>query len=123
MTDDLNASVDEALSLMLSLSCAGAEEEAAAAEAVQLAISTALKMLTNLLNNPTDPKLKSIRVNNPNFLSRVSGTPGGKELFVGAGFQVVFEGGEEFLKFPELVSAEDELVLRHVCERLVEFQV
>jgi hypothetical protein len=116
MVGRVNEQVDEALGMMLSLDSTP-EDERKVGERVQLAISTALKMLTNLEKNILDVKLKSIRVNNAAFYAKVSGIPGGKELFVCSGFILVNEGEEEFLKYPEEASLEGIQVLRHVINR------
>jgi hypothetical protein len=135
--DEVDEQVDEALGLMLSVETA--DDNAAVEKVAQTAASTALKMLTNLQANPTDPKLKyhpsnelpqmmmchahactvcrSIRVNNAAFKSKVSGIPGGVELFICGGFESVDEDGEQFLRFPDQPSERDMLVLKRVIKR------
>ena len=75
---------DEALSLLLSMQGQNSD----ANTAVTVCITTVLKMLENLLSNPQDPKFRSIRIQNPNFQSKVYQIPGGKQLFIAAGFQL-----------------------------------
>jgi hypothetical protein len=63
-------------------------------------------------------------VNNPGFYSRVGSVPGGLELFMSAGFWLEIEDFEQYLKYVgEVVTVEGDAIIRHVCERLIEFQV
>lgn len=57
-------------------------------------------------------------MNNQAFNSKVGGIPGGVELFVAAGFVLVLENEEEYLRFPASVGTEELLVLRQVLRRL-----
>ena len=75
---------DEALSLLLSMQGQDGDSN----NSVTVCITTVLKMLENLLTNPQEAKFRSIRIQNPNFQSKVYLIPGGKELFIAAGFQL-----------------------------------
>ena len=88
---ELENSINEALGLLMSTAEADGPR-------VQTAITTAGKMLRSLSENRGEPKLRKIRLANPNFSSRVVEVPGGLQLFLAAGFVVVSEepegGGE-----------------------------
>lgn len=51
-----------------------------------MAVTTVLKMVSNLHNNPEDLKLRSIRVSNKAFQSKVASVPGGAALLLAAGY-------------------------------------
>jgi len=51
-----------------------------------VAVSTVSRMIQNLAVAPEDPKLRSIRVSNKAFQSKVAAVPGGAELLVAAGY-------------------------------------
>ena len=51
-----------------------------------MAVSTVSRMIQNLAAAPEDPKLRSIRVSNKAFQSKVAAVPGGAELLVAAGY-------------------------------------
>lgn len=52
----------------------------------KVAVTTVHKMISNLHNNPSDLKLRSIRVGNKAFQSKVAAVPGGAELLLAAGY-------------------------------------
>lgn len=52
----------------------------------KVAVSTVSRMIQNLAAAPEDPKLRSIRVSNKAFQSKVAAVPGGAELLVAAGY-------------------------------------
>jgi len=98
---------DEALALLLSMAdgAEGGNSSASGQDKVTTCIATTAKMLENIKNNPKEPKFRSIRVQNPNFNSKVYSVPGGAQLFTAAGFQLYTEGGEAIL--------DQEAYLRH----------
>lgn len=51
-----------------------------------MAVSTVAKMLGNLCDNPGELKLRSIRVSNKAFQSKVACAPGASELLIAAGY-------------------------------------
>lgn len=51
-----------------------------------MAVSTVSRMIQNLATAPEDPKLRSIRVSNKAFQSKVAAVSGGAELLVAAGY-------------------------------------
>eukprot|EP01032_Pedospumella_encystans_P009470 gene9470-11141_t len=73
------AEVDDAFAMLLSL---GESEQ----ERGKVAVSTVSRMIQNLAAAPEDPKLRSIRVSNKAFQSKVAAVPGGAELLVAAGY-------------------------------------
>jgi hypothetical protein len=60
-------------------------------EVGRVAVSTVQKMLLNLHSNPGEQKLRSIRVSNKAFQSKVAAVPGGVELLLAAGY--AYSGG------------------------------
>lgn len=52
----------------------------------RVAVTTVSRMIQNLAAAPEDPKLRSIRVSNKAFQSKVAVVPGGAELLVAAGY-------------------------------------
>jgi hypothetical protein len=56
-------------------------------EKAQTAVQTVHKMLVNLATNLDDVRLRSIRISNKVFASKVAAVPGGAELLVAAGYQ------------------------------------
>lgn len=55
-------------------------------ETGKVAVSTVAKMLGNLCDNPGELKLRSIRVSNKAFQSKVACAPGASELLIAAGY-------------------------------------
>jgi hypothetical protein len=51
-----------------------------------VAVTTAMRMVANLHSNPQDVKLRSIRVSNKAFQSKVACVPGGVDLLQAAGY-------------------------------------
>jgi hypothetical protein len=60
-------------------------------EVGRVAVSTVQKMLHNLHSSPGEQKLRSIRVSNKAFQSKVAAVPGGVELLLAAGY--AYSGG------------------------------
>jgi hypothetical protein len=56
-------------------------------EKAQTAVQTVHKMLVNLATNLDDVRLRSIRISNKVFASKVAAVPGGAELLVAAGYE------------------------------------
>jgi hypothetical protein len=63
-------------------------------EVGRVAVSTVQKMLLNLHSNPGEQKLRSIRVSNKAFQSKVAAVPGGVELLLAAGYAYSGGGGD-----------------------------
>ncbi|GAB4821159.1 hypothetical protein N2152v2_008205 [Parachlorella kessleri] len=57
------------------------------------AARTLLTFVSNILNNPGDPKYRRIRVSNASFHSKLGAKPGGKECMAALGFQERQEEG------------------------------
>jgi hypothetical protein len=51
-----------------------------------VAVTTAMRMVANLHSNPQDVRLRSIRVSNKAFQSKVACVPGGVDLLQAAGY-------------------------------------
>mmetsp|Transcript_9800 Transcript_9800/g.17631 ORF Transcript_9800/g.17631 Transcript_9800/m.17631 type:complete len:417 (-) Transcript_9800:134-1384(-) len=56
--------------------------------------ATLRKVLGNISSDPQNEKFHRLRMGNPKVQETVTGVPGGLELLVAAGFDVVFEPGE-----------------------------
>ena len=82
------ASVDAALKKLSSYRAGGDGKKA---------ISTAAKMIANLVKKPDEPKFRRINLDNAGFKKRVSCLRGGVELFRAVGFKKVEQGGERHL--------------------------
>ena len=98
LVDDLDGS----FSLMLTSADSGASDSS---ENVNVCLTTISKLLSNLVNNPTDVKYRSIRINNPALQSKVFVIPGAINVLLAAGFNVSNDSSdngnsEEFLKHP-----------------------
>lgn len=106
---DLVADVDDALAMLLSL---GEKDQAIA----QATVETVYKMLKNLNEHKLDPKLRSIRVNNKAFQSKVAAIPGGVELLLAGGFQ--FDESEQIGNGDLIQMAENgkESYLKHAMD-------
>lgn len=108
LVDDLDGS----FSLMLTSADTG---ETGSSENVNVCLTTISKLLNNLVNNPTDTKYRSIRINNPALQSKVFVIPGATNVLLAAGFSVCndsTDGGssEEYLKH----AATEEAI--HFCQ-------
>ena len=65
------------------------------------ALSTVLKIVTNVLSDPFQEKFRRIRLQNPTFQAKVSAVPGALDMLHAAGFIYVSEGEEStFLALP-----------------------
>jgi len=125
--EELAASVDLCLSTLITSASSTSPDDPLACDeaAVQTALVTANKMLTSLLANQSEPKFRSIRVQNGAFQNKVASVPGAVDLMIAAGFQEVLEKGEDegasgevFLKHD--ASAESLRKLQYVVARLKE---
>jgi hypothetical protein len=85
--EDMTSAVDDAFAMLLSL---GESQQ----ENAKVAVMTVHRMLTNLHTNPQDLKLRSIRLNNKAFQSKVGCIAGGIELIIAAGYEHRWDGGE-----------------------------
>ena len=54
-------------------------------------VETVTKMLTNITENPSEPKFRKIRASNPSFAAKVYSMKGAPELFTLAGFKDTVE--------------------------------
>lgn len=52
----------------------------------QICCETAMKMLSNIRKNPSEPKFRCIRLSNASFRTKIAEVEGGLELMLGAGF-------------------------------------
>lgn len=90
------------------------------------AISTADKLLGNIVSNPQEPKYRSIKKNNPAFVKRLGAVVGGNDLLLASGFVIEVKEEDEIesieyyvLKpsetaWPTLVMAREEVGRRRV---------
>ena len=77
------------------------------------AIETALKLASNVLDNPSEPKYRKFRSNNPGISKKLLRCPGGQELLLAMGFRTKVMEFEEFW-----VAEESPLLLRTLAEAL-----
>jgi len=86
------------------------------------ALSTADKLLKNIVTHPMEEKYRTIKKSNPAFNKRLGGVAGGEALLLASGFTIEsVDGNEVYLlrpsaqAWPTLVAAEEE-VARKVAE-------
>jgi UBX domain-containing protein 6 len=79
MTEEDSENISYALTLLLT--CDNSD----------LACSTLLKILTNIVNNPGEAKFRTLRLSNPKVQEAVVANPGGVELLSAIGFQLHFD--------------------------------
>ena len=51
------------------------------------AIETATKLVNNILQNPSEPKYRRVRSNNPSISKKLLHCPGGQDLMLALGFR------------------------------------
>lgn len=119
--EELAASVDLCLSTFIASASSTSPDVPPVCDeaAIQTALVTANKMLTSLLSNPSEPKFRSVRVQNAAFQSKVASVPGAVDCMIAAGFQEVVEGDEVYLKHD--ASKDSMKKLQYVVARLKEF--
>jgi UBX domain-containing protein 6 len=61
-------------------------------------LTTATKILQNILKNPAEDKYRRVRLSNPAIQRKLCVVPGAVELLVAAGLGLHEEGGEQFLQ-------------------------
>ena len=81
---------------------------------------TIVKMFTNVLSNPLEPKFRKIRCGNPTFNAKVYSCTGAPDLFRLVGFKESVEEGSSFLVLPE---GADIALLRKVIDELAAQEV
>jgi len=81
------------------------------------AVSTILRILANVLEDPFQEKYRRVRLQNPTFQAKVSAVTGALDLLHAAGFGYVSEGEETFLALP-LPAPEVPLPTRVIYQRL-----
>jgi hypothetical protein len=74
---DIVVAIDSAIALLIS-------NEAT----TQAALTTIQKILTNIISNKTEPKYRTIRLQNPAIKSKVIDVAGGLDLLLATGFQL-----------------------------------
>uniref|UniRef100_A0A7S1THR3 Ubiquitin-like domain-containing protein n=1 Tax=Compsopogon caeruleus TaxID=31354 RepID=A0A7S1THR3_9RHOD len=74
-----------------------------------LAVNTLITFLRNIVNNPSDPKYRRIRLSNMAFASRLGRHPGGINCMAAFGFQVTNEGGEQYLVMSDTAGRDSAL--------------
>lgn len=86
------------------------------------ALSTADKLLNNIISHPMEEKYRTIKKSNPAFNKRLGGVSGGEALLLASGFTIeTVDGNEVYVlrpsaqAWPKLVAAGDE-VKRTVAE-------
>jgi len=60
-----------------------------------LACGTLRKVLGNILSDPSSEKFHKLRMLNPKIQETITGVPGGLELLIAAGFDIVFEDSSD----------------------------
>eukprot|EP00579_Thalassiosira_antarctica_P000263 CAMPEP_0201869730 /NCGR_PEP_ID=MMETSP0902-20130614/3136_1 /ASSEMBLY_ACC=CAM_ASM_000551 /TAXON_ID=420261 /ORGANISM="Thalassiosira antarctica, Strain CCMP982" /LENGTH=476 /DNA_ID=CAMNT_0048395277 /DNA_START=26 /DNA_END=1456 /DNA_ORIENTATION=- len=80
------------------------------------ALTTADKLLGNIVSHPMEEKYRTIKKSNPAFTKRLGGVNGGSDLMSAAGFTVEAKEGEEYYvlmpnadAWPRLVKAREEV--------------
>lgn len=81
------------------------------------AVTTILKILVNVLQDPFQDKYRRVRLQNPTFQAKVSAVVGALDLLHAAGFGYVSEGDETFLALPS-PAPEVPLQTRVIYQRL-----
>ncbi|XP_069675699.1 peptide-N(4)-(N-acetyl-beta-glucosaminyl)asparagine amidase isoform X4 [Periplaneta americana] len=71
--------------------------------------SLLLKLVDNIINNPTNPKYRSIRLDNPTVVNKLLSAVGAMECL----FQMGFEEADDSLVLPPTVSIENLKLLRN----------
>ena len=75
------------------------------------AIETALKLVSNILDHPSEPKFRKFRANNPGISKKLLSCPGGQDLLVALGFRV------KVIEFEECwIADETSLMMRSLAE-------
>ena len=70
-----------------------------------MALHIMLKVVTNILSNPADPKYRTLKVENSALKAKVFACPGGRELLLAAGWRT--EGVGKLGRSERLVLPED----------------
>lgn len=86
-------------------------------ESWRVAVSTILRILVNVLEDPFQEKYRRVRLQNPTFVAKVSAVTGSLDLLHAAGFGYKLEGEETFLALP-LPAPEVPLQTRVLYHRL-----
>ena len=71
-------------------------------------IETALKLVNNVVQNPSEPKYRRIRSNNPAISKRLLRCPGGQDLLLALGFRT------KVMEFEEMWIVEEAPTLQRV---------
>ena len=71
-------------------------------------IETALKLVNNVVQNPSEPKYRRIRSNNPAVSKRLLRCPGGQDLLLGLGFRT------KVMEFEEMWIVEEATTMQRV---------
>jgi len=76
------------------------------------AIETALKLVSNIVAQPSEPKFRRFRANNPSISKKLLRCPGGQDLLVALGFRI------KVIEFEEFWTADDDspLLTRTLAE-------
>lgn len=85
----------------------------------RMCVITLLKLLDKILLTPNEPKVRQIRVSNPNFRQKVGSLPGGMEYLLACGFEAGGIGDDERLLLvyedtPHLIKARQYLRTRAI---------
>ncbi|CAM9696923.1 unnamed protein product [Chrysoparadoxa australica] len=70
-------------------------------DSAQVALQTALKMLTNMVKREHEAKFRRINCSNAAFQGKLGGHPGGTDVMEAAGFQLCFETESAYLLYPD----------------------
>jgi hypothetical protein len=134
--DVMSDAINEAFALLMSGMSTGnngeEQEEKEQEERVNTAISTVMKMLKNAYQKPQDSKLRTVRMMNEAFQSRVLSVPGGLELMLSAGFSIqecppepgagITDDMEHVLYLKHDSSERANIMLAYTLHRLSELQ-
>ncbi len=95
----------------------------AGGERARGAASTLLKILSNILQDPSEPKYRSLKVENAAIKSKVLACPGGREMLLASGFEPRHVGElarPEMLVLPPEAEISDVASARQVLETVLQ---
>ena len=80
------------------------------------AIETALKLVSNIIDQPSEPKYRKFRANNPAISKKLLRCPGGQDLLLGLNFRTKVMEFEEFWTGDAVENSDATLLMRILAE-------
>ena len=80
------------------------------------AIETALKLVSNIIDQPSEPKYRKFRANNPAISKKLLRCPGGQDLLLGLNFRTKVMEFEEFWTVDAVENSDATLLMRILAE-------